>query len=66
MTFKPGDTGRTRDGRRYEVVDVDRHLVWPIRAKVNGEEYRLRPNGSNYLGREDGLDLLPPSETDNG
>jgi hypothetical protein len=64
MMFKAGDTGRTRDGRGYEIDEIDAHPVWPIRVRVDGEHFRLRPDGRNYFGREDGLDLLPPTRSE--
>lgn len=65
-TFKAGDTGRTRDGREYVILEVRENHVWAAIRKFSGEwmcrtflksGHRFSPHNTSPL------DLLPPKET---
>jgi hypothetical protein len=66
--FKVGDTGKTRDGRRYRVLATDLKSVETIVAAItppNGEEFvverlatgKVHLDGSRAVG-----DLMPPTQ----
>lgn len=62
--FKAGDTGRTRDGRRYSVVS-EYPEAKSIVVKVRRSKYVYSDNGRVYInGPEHPLDLLPPSRSE--
>jgi hypothetical protein len=65
--FKVGDTGKTRDGRRYRVIATDLKSEDTIVAAItllSGEEYvALRfATGKRFAdGTSDADDLMPPT-----
>jgi len=63
--FKPGDTGRTRDGRDYEVLAVDDDPNFPLFVAVAGfgSTWYLASGAWQPKG-EYGLDLLPPTRSE--
>jgi len=77
MTFKAGDTGRTVDKLgEYAIERIDRYtdggdvmlvvLNHPTLFRAQRTYYTLRGGFSGVNGPESPLDLLPPTETDNG
>ncbi len=64
--FKVGDTGKTRDGRDYQILLVDAALAdnESIIAKVGGYALTYFDNGNYYSsGREAAADLMPPTKS---
>lgn len=66
MTFHPGDTGRTRDGREYIVLEVCGAFLWAAVKGRNGwTAYTFDIlNGARSPRRQSHLDLLPPSRSE--
>jgi len=71
--FKVGDKGKTRAGKNYRVVCVDRKSeIFPVVALISGrrpvdaEQLVLTRSTGRYYefdGRNLGTDLMPPSVT---
>lgn len=64
--FKVGDTGVTRDGRRYEVTEVEEggDTTWPVYARVedDAETECYTATGRFYdAGNDCDWDLMPPT-----
>ena len=60
-TFKPGDTGRTRDGREYRVLELVDPADFLMRVAVGAKVFVYPRDGKARFAEP--LDLLPPKET---
>lgn len=63
IEWKVGDTGLTRDGRRYEVTAIDSDPDYPIDARIAGDsiERCFTTDGLLWAREDCGEDLMPPT-----